>query len=346
MSAPDASWHRRRRTTLAGVLCVTLNAMPCAAQAGEQSAEQPAAAEQPATDPERLREAGRRYEAGLSLYSEGDFALAVIEFERAFSLVPDYRVLFNIGQVRIQLGQYARARSALEHYLDEGGERVTEQRRASVTSDLEMLAARTATLRVQTNVADAEVLVDDELVGRSPLPEALLLDAGEHRVVARKPGYRTRETRVTLAGRDDENVLVELSVLPERQPTPIVVTEAPRTEDTGSSETLIWASWSTSGALAAGTAISGFLGIRAANNLDELRSDPGATRAELDSAKTRARSLLIAADLLGAAAVASGGVALYLTLSRRTPADEAPERDAVQIGLAVGPGFTGLSGRY
>jgi len=378
MNAPPSTFQRRRRAAFTSLLAAALIVAPAAARAApdhtaQATAETPTSpgdaansteheAARPGPDrdqkpteaetanPERLREAGQRYEAGLSLYSEGDFALAVIEFERAFSLVPDYRVLFNIGQVRIQLGQYARARRALEHYLREGADRIGEERRAAVAADLQMLAARTATLRVQANVGNAEIRVDDELVGRSPLPQALLLDAGEHRVVVRKPGYRTHETRVTLAGRDAEDVLVELQVLPARPPAPIVVTESRRVEDAGSSEAVMWAAWSATGALVVGASITGFLGIRAANELGELRSDPDATRGELDSAKSRARSLLITADVLGAAAVASGGIALYVTLSKRAPDRQTPERDAPkpapEVGLAIGPGFTGLSGTY
>src|SRR4051812_29519826 len=76
----------------------------------------------PAPNQEAVREAGERYGRGLSLYSEGDYALAVIEFERAYALVSDYRVLYNVGQVRIQLGNYALARVARETKLRDGGE--------------------------------------------------------------------------------------------------------------------------------------------------------------------------------------------------------------------------------
>src|SRR5687768_4278200 len=69
-----------------------------------------------AADPYKV-EARQRYDRGIRLYAEGEFALAVIEFERAYTLVPDYRVLYNIGQVRIQLAQYARARKSLDQYL-------------------------------------------------------------------------------------------------------------------------------------------------------------------------------------------------------------------------------------
>ena len=69
--------------------------------------------------PEVVTEAKSRFDRGLELYNEGEYPLALIEFTRAYELVPNYRVLYNIGQVGIQLGQYANARRALEEALQD-----------------------------------------------------------------------------------------------------------------------------------------------------------------------------------------------------------------------------------
>src|SRR5688500_5007200 len=84
-------------------------AAPAAPATGAPAAPATGAPADDAADPYKV-EARQRYDRGIRLYAEGEFALAVIEFERAYTLVPDYRVLYNIGQVRIQLAQYARAR--------------------------------------------------------------------------------------------------------------------------------------------------------------------------------------------------------------------------------------------
>src|SRR6188768_803127 len=69
---------------------------------------------------EVLKGAGGRYTRGLALYGDGEFLLALVEFERAYQLSNNYKVLYNIGQVRIQLGRYAKAKEALEEYLKIG----------------------------------------------------------------------------------------------------------------------------------------------------------------------------------------------------------------------------------
>src|SRR6185503_569963 len=109
----------------------------------EKTGEKAAGAETGAPNDEAIQEAARRYDLGLKLYAEGEFRLAVIEFERTYQITNDYRVLYNIGQVRIQLGNYARAIGALNEYLKSGGDKISEERRKAIESDLDMLASRT-----------------------------------------------------------------------------------------------------------------------------------------------------------------------------------------------------------
>jgi len=290
-----------------------------------------------------VKEAGKRYEAGLSLYSEGEFKLAAIEFERAYSVVPDYRVLYNIGQVRIQLGEYARARLALEQYLKEGGEKVSAERRTAVENDLQMLAGRTATLSIVTNVPGAEIVVDDRVVGTAPLAQPLLVDAGEHRVLVRAPGREQRESRVTLAGLDSADVRLDLEKIADRPTTIVQQVKGP---EKSNHNTWLVASWSATGTFAIGATVTGLLGIKAANELDDLRNDPKATRSSLDSSQRRARTLLLAADVLGAAALAAGGVALYVTISGDDTEKPTPKPTGPRVQAAVGPSFTGVTGTF
>ncbi len=56
----------------------------------------------------------------------------------------------------------------------------------------EPTAGGTGNLLVQCNVAEAEVMVDGELVGRTPLN--LVLQAGPHAIELRKPGYAPFKT--------------------------------------------------------------------------------------------------------------------------------------------------------
>jgi tetratricopeptide (TPR) repeat protein len=342
-------------TALAAPVLSPLDALaadPPAATAAPAPADPAAApaegdAAQAASDPSKV-EARQRYDRGIRLYAEGEFALAVIEFERAYTLVPDYRVLYNIGQVRIQLAQYARAKKALDQYLAEGGDQVAPERKASVQADLEMLASRTATLEIKSNVPDAEVVVNDSIVGKTPLAEPVLLDAGEHRITLRKPGYSSKFSQITLAGRDAESLQLDLEKVPDAKVSQVIIEKS--APEKSNRSTWLWATWSATGVFAIGAGITGGLGIKAANDLEELQSDPSATRAKLDSQQSRAKTLLIAADVLGAAAVISGGTAIYLTLSgpkkEEKPVATGHGAKKASVGVLLRPDFIGLRGTY
>ncbi len=283
----------------------------------------PTSATHDASPPGPADEARERYDRGLSLYAEGEFSLAAIEFERAYDLVPDYRTLFNIGQVRLQLGQYAKAHAALTRYLADGGPEISDERRREVRADLSLLEARTAKLRVQVDVEGAEVSLDDALLGQAPLQDSTLVDAGDHRVTVRARGYHPKVVRLTLASQDSVTVPVRLE--PLEVVTPRVVVERAPAPIAPAADVSSWrlAAWIASGSLAVGSAVTAVLGARAAHDLEQKRAQLGTSRDELDSGSRRAHTLLLTADVCGGLALLAGGAALYLTLS--TDSDAADE---------------------
>jgi tetratricopeptide (TPR) repeat protein len=291
-----------------------------------------------------LLEAKQRFDRGFELYEEGEYSLALIEFNRAYELVPNYRVLYNIGQVCIQLGQYANARRALEEYLAKGGEELADDRRAAVNRDLEMLSHRTAFLTIGANLEGAEVLLDDVLVGKTPLGPALLVDAGVHRITVRRSGYLPKTINVTLAGGDEQTRNLALEPQPEEKQT-IVVREREVVED--NSTTWIVAGWVTTGVLAAGAVVTGIMGANEADELDKLRGGlaadyDGDLPNRLEDAKSNAKTLFLVSDVLTGAAVVVGGLSLWITLDPprpEQPVDTPPQQQpprGVQVGYERG----------
>jgi tetratricopeptide (TPR) repeat protein len=292
-----------------------------------------------------VKEAAEHYDRGLKLHAEGDFALAAIEFERAYELVPDYRALYNIGQVRLQLGNYAKARRALTRYLQEGGDKIPDDRKQAVANDLDMLGRRTGTIAIEVNVPGAEVQIDGVAVGQTPFGEPLLLDAGEHTISVRKTGYQAKTSQVTLLGGDALKSQVTLDKL-SAQPEKIIIER--EVQDSNRSAWM-WGMWTGAGVLAIASGITEGLGVKAAHDLDDKRGELGTTRSELDSASRRARTLLTTGDILGALAIAAGGTAVYLTLSgpdensERAPGAKAP---AASAQLFFTPYSFGVRGSY
>lgn len=334
---------RRSLLALCYALCLSLLFAPRAAVAQSEPA-----STQKAPDANAKKEAARRFEHAIKLYEDADYALALAEFERVYELVPDYRVLYNISQVSMQMGRYARALRTLREYVSRGGNELPGDRRTAAQADLAWLEARTATLKVDVQPEGAEVSIDAAVVGKSPLGEPLVVDVGERRVQARLSGHRTISQTLTLAGGDFRQVTLMLAPepsagapgteppQPRAQPLPDTMPPAPAPERRSA---WLWVGWGATATLAVSSAVSAVLGASAASDLDGLRDSRTATRTSLDDAQSRAKTRLLVADVLGAAAVVTGATTLYFQLSRPS-ARERPAA-ATRLGLAVRP--NGLS---
>ncbi len=335
--------------------------------AGAESVEPPASdADEPAQaqpSQDNVKQAGQHFERGLQLYNDAEYRLALIEFERAYQLVPNYRVKYNIAQVSIQIGRYAHALRALEAYLEEGGDQISAERRAQVQADLNMLAGRTAKVNVTSNVDGAEILVDDKVVATTPLDEKLLIDAGEHRMTVRQRGYQPHTEQLTLAGGDDLDLPLDLVKIKEKEPVVIVKevpnrTPQPPVLDQGSREKpfpYATVGWVTTGAFAAGAVVTGIVGLTAYDEYDSLSKpqpdqDPEQVRTDRDAAKKKARNWFLASDILKGAAAVAGAASLYLTItgtdSTREEKPVARGRRPVQLTGHVGLNQVWVEGRF
>ncbi|HYQ27872.1 MAG TPA: PEGA domain-containing protein [Polyangiaceae bacterium] len=317
-------------------LCLALSAGSAWAQAESPA---PASAPSAPVSAEVLKEAGERYARGLTLYGDGEFLLALVEFERAYQLSNNYKVLYNIGQVRMQLARYAKAKEALEEYLKLGGTSLSAERTQAVNKDLATLAERTASLSIVSSEVGADISLDGKVIATSPLTAPLIVDAGEHNLVLHKSGFYDATQSVTLAGHDQLELKVELK--------PIPLAMQPKAGDVRTdvapakpARTAMWAAWAGTGAFAATAGVVGYFGISKANELESMRTDSPADAAELEKAKKSARTLLAISDVAAGLAVVTGGVALYLTLSHPS------EKPAPSVALGIAPNGLRLRGSF
>src|SRR6187551_3224437 len=97
---------------------------------------------------DEVEQARKHFSQGLKLYKDGDFDAALVQFERAYAVKPNYKVLYNIAQSYFELRQYVEARDALTRYLKDGGSAIDAERRTSVENDLTELQRRIAHLKM------------------------------------------------------------------------------------------------------------------------------------------------------------------------------------------------------
>jgi len=295
------------------LLCLT----PAAAWA--QPSSNPSAAEA-SSDVTRAR---RHFLRGVGLYREGDFRAAIIEFERAYKAAPNYKVLYNIGQAHLELQDYAAAHVAFERYLAEGGDELKSEQRKKVTAEILKLAGRVAKAEIQSNVDGATVLVDDLVVGTTPLADPITLSTGRRRITLQKEGYMPATQRFDVAGGDDLKWKLDLTPMrtagapssltsePARSPAPVAPASSDRPDGMG---TGFWVSLTATGVLAAGSGVFGFLALDAQSDNDDEVETVGVDRNALEDSKSDVQRYALGADILAGAAVVAGGLTLYFAL--------------------------------
>jgi hypothetical protein len=314
-----------------------VQAKPKAAASAPAAAPTPEPAK-PAPDAAAKKEARTRFERGTQLYGDGEYSLALADFERAYALVPDYRVLYNIAQVNIQLGQYARALVTLKEYVARGSSELSADRTKSVQQDLDMLATRTANIVLEVEPEGVTVTVDGKTVGTTPLAEPVIVDVGERRVEAQRAGFVSQAQTLSLAGGD--RYVAQFKLVPEstasdrsKSDQPVALFPSPKPAP-AKPRPILYVGYGTAGALAVGAIVSGALGVSAAGKLKDLRETRGTTQDDLEDQKKRANTRLLVADILGAAALVTGAVTVIIHASGSSK--ERP-RTANNVWLNVAP---------
>jgi hypothetical protein len=183
----------------------------------------------------RKQRAARLFDKGVASLNAYDYKDALESFTTAYELMPHWRVLAHIGTCYAKLNQPVKAINALERYLEEGSEEVTSEERRTAQSMLAEQRAKVGSLRLSTNLPEAEAKINGEPAGKAPFGRILLL-AGPHRVIL-------------TAGKDfyEEDVWIEAGKetilhLPRRPgdpppapfPSPVVAPVPPPSADTGS----------------------------------------------------------------------------------------------------------------
>jgi hypothetical protein len=134
-------------------------------------------------------EARRHFQEGVQNAQRGDLPKALLEFEAAYAVQPNFSVLYNIGQAHAALGHAVEAVVAFERYLSEGGEQVAIPRREEVQALISTNRQRIGTLRVVgAATASWRVWIDGSEIPRERLANPLPLVEGAHSILYAKDG--------------------------------------------------------------------------------------------------------------------------------------------------------------
>ena len=315
-------------TTLLRAIALCFVTLLCARAAGQDS---PAAG----------REAGRHFQRGVTLYAEADYRAALVEFRRAYAISPHTAVLYNVGEAQYQLQDYAAALTTFERYLAESTP--SDTRHSEVETTVEVLRSRVGHVSIVTLPAGADVTIDDQAIGRTPLERPVLVSIGHRKLVASMPGRQPVTRYVDVA--TDDNVAVTMPLpdaavavaapsAPTKAVPPVPVVDPSPPSHSGA----IWRGigWTTTGLLATGAITFGILAATESSDLSAARGTYPVSQATLvhDGNLTSAYSVL--ADSLALGALVVGGITLLSTFTSSPDGPPTPDH-AGATRLAVGP---------
>jgi tetratricopeptide (TPR) repeat protein len=333
--------YRSRVVQLALLLSLGLRALP-------SQASEPAPSQGWQADPERasaVAQARQHFARGVELYRGGAYDASLAAFTRAYELAPTYRILYNLAQVQAQRQDYVQALELFARYLREGATapaeaRIPDARVAQVEAEMSELKRRVAELRIETNVEGGVLIVNETRVAELPLRAPLLLNAGIHRVRVEKPGHIPVTRIVTVAGGDASVVSFEL----QRESFPIDLNALPAPHGLPSKtgreappappeNVPVKVGLISTGILAGFTAACAVMTYRQSGELDRRLSHYPDGLEQIESARSRLRTLAVLTDAFGLASVVSAGVTTYFHFA---PPKE-PERRSPQLGAGLGP---------
>lgn len=149
------------------------------------------------------------YISGRVLFEDGDYASSLIKFQNAFDASKDPRLLWNIAACEKALRRYARVLKLLERYVNEGGALLSDQDRADAESVVNAVKPLVSSLNVDSSPPGAEVFVDDERIGTTPL-SGTLVDIGNRKIVLRLSGYEDNVITTAVKGADEIKLSAQL----------------------------------------------------------------------------------------------------------------------------------------
>jgi hypothetical protein len=142
-----------------------------------------------APTPEEVQQAQARWSEGKAFFDAGNFEAARVAFKQAYTVFPHPVFLQNLGEAELRSGRNVEAARHFEAFLRTSSS-VSGAQRDLARKSLKKAAEKLGSLVVDTNAVDAEIRVDDEVVGRSPLGGLeWYVEPGKHVVVARKEGF-------------------------------------------------------------------------------------------------------------------------------------------------------------
>lgn len=156
-------------------------------------------------------DAQKHWDTALALYQRNQWDGARTSFNAAYEASKNPRVLFNVAVCEKNLGRYARAIEVFKKELADGKGQLSNEEEADVKAQIQGLEQFVAQLTIDVSESGADIYVDDNKVGTSPLPGPISVQLGERHLRATKVGFADARENIELKGGSSGQVTLKLA---------------------------------------------------------------------------------------------------------------------------------------
>ena len=179
--------------------------------------------------PEQIKVARKRFQEGVAAADARNYEAARVAFQQAYALKPHPSVLRNLGQAELKTGHFLDAARHLSTFIRDTTFGTPSERESAKKSlaEVEMKIGR---LLLEVDIPAAEIAVDGEIAGRSPLgADPIYVEPGQRVVRVQKDGYDVYEQ--TQSFEPDRVIRLKVSLRPSG-PAPTEAASISRTTPT------------------------------------------------------------------------------------------------------------------
>jgi len=160
-----------------------------AAPAAPAAPPAPAVPEEPALADALTGDAKVDYEAAKVYFNDKDYGRAYLKFQSAYDRSKDARLLWNMAACQKEQRKYAKVVPLVEQYIKDRGDKLTPADRDLATGLLAAIKPGVTSVKIDVSEPDADIYLDDELIGKSPLSTSTLVDLGPHKLHVKKQSF-------------------------------------------------------------------------------------------------------------------------------------------------------------
>ncbi len=273
-----------------------------------------------AEDKSKSRE---HFDKGNDFLAQTQFGAAASEFDKAYELYPSYKILYPLAQSYSGADQNTKAIKAYDNYLEKGGAKIPSERRETVKTEVKRLYTLVGIIELECAVRDADVLVDKENQGKTPLTDSIIVDPGSHDVMVRIEDnelYHKQTTikageRIALQVKTDISVGT-IEVADSAEEEEMLEGISSEEDETESPKRLwTWVAFGVGGGALIGSVITGSLAVSKKNDiLDKCPNNecPASEKDAIDDDRSTVRALGITTDVLIGTAIAGAAAGTLL----------------------------------